>query len=145
MKKHRKSAFTFIEIIMVIVILGILFAWITPNFINSLKSGRDGRRKETVYNLKQALQAYYTEYQVFPIPPPPPASSLDWGNSFDGTNGEVYFEHLPENASGIEYYYDSDGTGFTLEACLERPSATDDSCTGLVSCGSGKCAHVTQQ
>jgi len=45
----------------------------------------------------------------------------------------------------IEYYYDSDGTGFTLEACLERPSATDDSCTGLVSCGSGKCAHVTQQ
>ena len=77
-----KKGFTLIELLIVIVILGILAAFISGNFFSSLKKGRDVRRKADLSSVKKALEMYYEDHLVYP-------DGLVWGSPLIDDNGKI--------------------------------------------------------
>lgn len=58
MKKIR--GFTLIELLIVISILGILATLISVNFVNSLKRGRDTKRKGDLHSIQNMMEQCYS-------------------------------------------------------------------------------------
>lgn len=112
----HKKAFTLIELIIVIVILGVLAALISANFISALQKGRDSKRKSDIRAIAQATELYYEENKLYPD------TTL---NAIIGNNGtgqlcapagcgiKVYMYKVPNdpsNSSGYKYVYQVDAT-----------------------------------
>jgi len=60
---HSKKAFTLIEVLVVVAIIGILASMGINSYIRALQNGRDARRKSDVDEVSKALQIYWTEHQ----------------------------------------------------------------------------------
>ncbi len=122
MKRTRKgtSAFTLLELMIVIVILGVLAGLISGNFINSLKKGRDTRRKEDLQNIQKALELYYEDKKAYPN-----TNQLIFGSPLCETNPcgstKTYMQLIPKDTNpACNYYYVSDGTQYQLYSYLEN-------------------------
>lgn len=104
----RQSAFTLIEVMIVVVILGILAAIIVPKVIDRPDTARVIAAKQDINQLMQALKLYRLDNQSYPTTdqglqalvqkptsaPVPP----NWK-----TGG--YIERLPKDPWGIDYQY----------------------------------------
>jgi type II secretion system protein G len=125
----NRKAFTLIELLIVIMILGVLAALITGNFFTSLKKGRDSKRKADLEQISRALEMYYedkrayptfnifaqTGYQLCGSGLVAPSSSCTAGE-------KAYMLKMPNDPiSGKDYeYLSSDGTDYKLFTCLEN-------------------------
>ena len=136
-KKMNKS-FTLIELLVVMAIIGILATLGFSSYLNSVKAGRDARRKSDLNRIQKALEIYYEDNKAFP-------TDLTFGNSLchpDGCTTAEYLKLVPLDPGGANYVYATDATGsyYQLYACIENPN---DSGPGVKdytpSCGSGIC------
>jgi len=121
LRTDKKSAFTLIELMIVITILGVLAAMVSGNFITSLKKGRDARRKADLEQIQRALEMYYEDKKVYPTAGAAPG--FVFGSQFtDSVTGKIYMQRVPNDPiSGKNYGYESaDGTDYRLYACLEN-------------------------
>lgn len=113
----NKKAFTLIELLVIIVILGSLAALISGNFINSLKKGRDTKRKADLEQMQKALEMHYEDHRAYPM-------ALTAGMSFvDADTGQVYMQKVPDDPLGNQdygYEVEADGRYYRLYACLEN-------------------------
>jgi general secretion pathway protein G len=67
--KHiRARAFTLIEIMVVVVILGILAATIIPQFMGTTQDAKVGASKAQVAELESALERFYVHMDRYPTP-----------------------------------------------------------------------------
>ena len=66
MLNKKINAFTLIELIVVIAIIGILASVIYPSFSNYQKKGRDGKRLADIKNIASALDQYYLDNGSYP-------------------------------------------------------------------------------
>lgn len=128
--KQSQRGFTFMEIMIVMVLLGILVTMVTGSFTSSSRRGRDNRRKSDLHNIQTALEAYMSDKGVYP------ESSVDgeivgcgfsgseicgWGMAFVDQNDTVYMVKLPDDpVSAQRYYYVSTPTSYYLYAKLEN-------------------------
>ena len=144
-KKYSSNShkgFTLIELLIVIAIIGILSSLLMVNFIGVRQRARDAQRKADIRQLQSALELYRSDVGSYPATsgstyylnntsPCPTSTNLANG-------GTVYMKVIPcdplvstTNQSTIydggNYYYWSDGTNYTLVACLEN--ATDPQST----------------
>lgn len=113
----NKKAFTLIELLIVIIILGVMAALITGNFFTSLKKGRDAKRKADLEQIQRALEMYYEDKKAYPI------TELVFGNALtDSDSGKVYMQKVPNDpTSGKDYeYVSANGTDYKIFACLEN-------------------------
>lgn len=65
-KFRVKPAFSLIELLIVITIIGLLAAFVTFTLNNNLNKARDGVRKQDLSTIKNALSAYYVEHGQYP-------------------------------------------------------------------------------
>ncbi len=108
-KNFLKQGFTFIEILVVTVLIGVLAALIVVSYTYSLRNSRDARRKADLQNLQVALEAYKQAYGTYP----PALSELlpDYINQ----------QPLdPKTGAGYTYEYNSATGTYTIEAALEN-------------------------
>lgn len=121
-RKRSQQGFTLIELMIVIIILGVLTTLISGNFLNSLKKGRDARRKGDLQNIQKALELYYEDVKAYP-------TTVTFGDQLchpnlgcDTSTGKVYMQKIPvDPSSGYDYYYISpDGTDYKLYSCIEN-------------------------
>jgi general secretion pathway protein G len=122
-KKNKKTnrGFTLIELLVVIVIIGLLTGILLVNYNSVRQRGRDAKRKSDLQQVASALEIYKADEGSYPA-----TGSLSWGESFTGGDGTIYMSKLPEDPLSTRvYYYNSDGTTFTLEACLENVADSD--------------------
>ena len=66
MKFSTRKAFTLIELMVVISIIGILVSISVFSYLTAQKKGRDSRRRQDLKAIQTALEQYYAEHQVYP-------------------------------------------------------------------------------
>lgn len=104
MTPRRRSAFTLVEILIVVVILGILSAIVVPQFSSASEEAKIESTKVQLQKLRNTLAVYYVRNHArFP-------AGVDEG---DGTWGEILAEgymHVPPD----NQYVGPNGTVITL-------------------------------
>lgn len=103
----------------VIVILGILAALISGNFINSLKKGRDAKRKSDLENVQKSLEIYYEDKKAYPTFFT--SSSDRLCESALCTGEKVYMQRVPTDPTdNPAYFFEINDQTYRIYACLEN-------------------------
>ncbi|MDD4908937.1 MAG: prepilin-type N-terminal cleavage/methylation domain-containing protein [Candidatus Omnitrophica bacterium] len=134
----RKRAFTLVELIVVIAVIGILAAIIAPNAFKAIEKSKIARAAEDIRAIRGASMGYYADTGSWPmlgIGDARRASGMGFLNDNDGNGNPVwgwngpYLDKWPRNPWGSSasaytnlYYWDADlsgddnGNGITGEA-----------------------------
>jgi general secretion pathway protein G len=138
----KKNAFTLLELLVVISILGVLVAVILPNLVGVRARARDSALKNDMRQLKTALRMYYNDNQTYP--PDDGSGNIvacgDSGQSVcpnnDGSFAIGDLLYMKEMPTSEEYSYDSTSQGedFLLSTVLENASDSDIA-DSIVHCG----------
>lgn len=158
-KVHNSSRFSFskgftlIELLIVVAIIGILAALLTSNFVAIRERARDAQRKSDLRQLQSALELYRSDIGSYPVT----SNSYQLPNSVISGTGNcpspgsftysstTYMKKIPCDPLGAsyyntgDYYYSSDGTNYTLAACIENVNDTDQNVTSTPPSGASGC------
>jgi len=155
MTGRKKTGFTLIELMIVIVILGILLVMGTFAFSSSQRRGRDSKRKGDLAQIAKALEMYANDmgtvaYNQSVYPSHTANGEINacngaacaWGKPFqNGTT--IYMAQLPRDpASDYTYAYQRTGNGYILYASLENPQDSDLTSAPSVLCGRSLCNYM---
>ncbi|MBQ6449451.1 prepilin-type N-terminal cleavage/methylation domain-containing protein [bacterium] len=112
MWKKKQPAFTLIEVLVTIAIIGILSALGVNSYLRALKNGRDGRRKADLAQIAQALVTYRYEKGTYPSSIATSVLTSDYINPMpvDPINNATY---------RYSYTRTNSGKGFQICARLE--------------------------
>jgi len=66
MKKNLKKAFTLVEMLIVVIIIGILMAALLPKLKGAQERARDTARKANLSQISTALEMYYNDNGIYP-------------------------------------------------------------------------------
>lgn len=132
----RNRAFTIVELLIVIAILGTLTAVLTVNLSRTKQRSRDAERKNELRTIRIALESYFSAQSVprrYPVSSPTPgAGTTGLMMNLSGTTNYVtsalvpnYLFSLPVDpvATGnniYRYQFRDGGYQFTLFATLEN-------------------------
>lgn len=135
---NSKKGFTLLELITIIAILGILIAMIflAMNPLAQFKKIRDARRQHDLFQIRNALDTYYSDNNSYP-------DCLPFGSTFSQGN-TIYMKKVPRDAlcqsslsCNDDYLYVTDSTHqwfvlFSKQEILEnRFSDCKFTCTSL--------------
>lgn len=144
--------FTLIELLIVITIIGVLTTFLTANFVGIRQRARDAQRKSDIRQIQAALELFRADNGRYPIrantyrinsgTPCPTSEAFTYNNV-------TYMSKVPCDPLGSSvynsgnYYYYSDGTTYTLAACLENANDNDaNSTTSAPSPSGGTCTSA---
>ena len=65
-KSHKSAAFTLLEVLVVISIIGILIALASAAYSTAQKKGRDARRASDIKALQNGFEQFYAKNGVYP-------------------------------------------------------------------------------
>lgn len=122
-----KKAFTLIEILVVVTIIGLLAAGAAVSYGQFAKQSRDAKRKADLEQVRAALEMYRSNNSAY--------ITGNW-NSLSANPGlttpTIYIQSLPSDPKNTvySYYYNGSATDYTLGAYLE---------TGVTICVAGGC------
>jgi general secretion pathway protein G len=110
LKKRASDAFTLVEIMVVVVILGILAATIIPQFIGTTKDAKISAAKAQIAELESALERFYVHMDRYPtaeeglkaLVEPPAGAEQKWRGP--------YIKQLRTDPWGNPYQYGIPGT-----------------------------------
>lgn len=144
MKKKNFTAFTLIELLIVIAIIGVLATLIVANFNAARERARDATRKSDLRNIQTALRVYYNDYGRNPCSTNAfqirgcsvhasctSVNACTWGGEFAiASTGQVYMSTLPNDPQTPDrsYHYELDAADpevYTIKACLENANDVD--------------------
>ncbi len=124
-RKDKKNAFTMIELLVVVAIIGILIAAIVVAFVSARQKSRDARRKTDLKNIQVSLQLYSDDnHGNFP-------------NSLDRVASEGYMTSVPNDPGTQEsykYVITSNKKEYAIGAILEnkKDDALEDDFNGTM-------------
>lgn len=108
-RKNRKvKAFTLIEIMVVVLIVGLLAGLVGINVVRYFEKARERTAKTQISMIEQALELYKMEQGRYP--------TTDEGVGLLVKAGYLKGKEIPKDPWGSEYYYVSDGKTFTLKS-----------------------------
>ena len=106
----NQRGFSFLEIIIVVGIIGGLMAFILPQITANQNKSRVGQTRITMANIIQNLTMYQSDCQKFPTSldglVKPDANCSNWTGP--------YMKDIPKDAWGTAFSYESDGNTYTL-------------------------------
>lgn len=124
MKKLKRKffhGFTLIEIIIAIALMGVLANLIYGNFINSIKKGRDAKRKSDLGELQRALELYYEDHNKYPS-----TDKIIFGGDNKlchqlGCNYRIYIQKIPNDPIQDNFYvFQSNENEYKIYSCIEN-------------------------
>lgn len=66
MTGDARRGFTLVELLVVLAIVGVLLALAVPRYFTSLERSREAVLKENLYQMREAIQQYYTDKGKYP-------------------------------------------------------------------------------
>jgi len=130
-----KKAFTLVELLVVMAIMGILTTITVSQFQTAKRKANDVARKGDLNSVAKALQMYFADYGRMPVANASGQIEIDglaipWGGEFKDSSGYIYMKQLPvENKAGAPpycYKTGANGKSYALFANLEN--GTDSQC-----------------
>lgn len=126
---YMKKAFTLVELLVVMAIMGLLTAISVSQFQTAKRKANDVARKGDLNAVAKSLQMYFADYGKMPT-----ASGdgrieinsipISWGGEFKDSSNYIYMKQLPvENKAGFPpycYKVGADGKSYALFARLEN-------------------------
>jgi general secretion pathway protein G len=105
MKSNRKSGFTLVEILIVVIILGILAAIVIPQFTNASEDARKSSLTSQLQTIRSQLELYKLQHRDTPPPLLVAGGATAWDNMtikttdahLGGGNFGPYFNAPPTN------------------------------------------------
>lgn len=136
MEKKRRG-FTFVEILIVVGLLTILFSMGVGSYSSIQKKARDDRRRADIEQIRAALEMYRSTNNAYPTAFPTPTPGLAFGSPLSDVLN-TYLQKIPQDPTNPNrtYYYSTSGNDYTLAAQLEGTSSCT-SAPGGNSCGTG--------
>jgi general secretion pathway protein G len=109
-RSPRVQGFTLIELMVVLVIIGVLAAFIVPNVLDRADDARVTAARSDVNNLMQALKLYRLDNQRYPTAEQGLSALVrkPTGGPIP-TNWRPYLEKLPNDPWGLPYQYVNPG------------------------------------
>ena len=104
-----KSAFTLIELMIVVMILGLLATVVMPKILNRPEQARRMKAKVDIRNIETALAMYKTDTGRFPTTSQG-LQALVSNPGIEGYNKDGYLDKVPKDPWGNEYIYLSPGS-----------------------------------
>ena len=135
--KKYKFGFTFIEVLVVVTIIGILSTLGMISYSEFVKQSRDAKRKGDLENIRGALEMYKSKNNLYPLTAAVVIGSSLCDPAPGGCGQGTYIQKIPgDPKSAIYTYYYSSATGvdYVVGAYLEQGSTS--SC-GINNCGTG--------
>lgn len=130
-EKKEERGFTLVELLIVISIIGVLTTLLMANFIGVRQRARDAQRKSDLRQLQSAFELYRSDQGAYPTLLPNCAPSIKSPDCLTST----YMQNVPTDPMGDSYYnsgnyyFSSNGTTYTLGACLENSSDSQGTST----------------
>lgn len=132
--RTRKSGFTLVEILIVVIILGILAAIVIPQFTNASTEARENSARSLVQTIRSQIELYKMQHgDEYPTSDGTLEGTWDWNKltgitTYDGKNLGPYLQQEPGNplragAAGVVMADDdaaaigtsfSEGNGFVV-------------------------------
>lgn len=136
MYKHKRSGFTIVELLIVIVVIAILAAISVVAYNGIQQRGRDSQRSSDVKTIAKALEMYYVDHGRFPTGSGSTTINNGWSITADSSWANLrailvpeYISNLPSDptstpganvqTTGYNYAYYADGSGYY---CSTTPS-----------------------
>lgn len=128
----KSKGFTFIEMLVVVTIIGVLASIGVANFKVANQKARDGRRQGDLQQIRAALELYRTDQNIYP-------TTAQFTSPL-AAGGTTYMSDIPSDpvTGNLYTYTSSDGTTYTLCSALELSTATVTDCG---SCGTATCRY----
>ena len=108
--KSRRSGFTLVEVLLVLVIIGIIAGIALPNLAGKSKKAMIAKAKAEISNLSGAVDIYEVDNGAYPSSLndliSKPGNALNW----DGP----YMKRLPKDPWKKAYVYQASGDSYTI-------------------------------
>lgn len=107
-RKHASRGFTLIEVLVVVVILGILAAFIVPNVMDRPDQARVVAAKNDIQAITSALKMYRLDNGAYPTAEQGLVALVkkpETGDIPRNYKPSGYLEHLPKDPWGGDYQY----------------------------------------
>jgi len=106
---NKQSGFTLIEIMVVVVVIALLGAMITPTIFSKVQQAQETRIAQDIRSIESALKFYRLDNYQYPT------SQQGLSALFESPQGEnnwkgPYLESVPLDPWGVEYRYANPGT-----------------------------------
>lgn len=98
---RSKKAFTLVELMIVVAIIGILAGIAIPRYMNFIRRSREGATKGNLGALRSALNIYYSDNEG--IFPPATAAGIT-GAPFIGNSANNYLDAIPLATEDCDLY-----------------------------------------
>jgi len=117
---HDQSGFTLVELMVVILIMGILFAIILPAWLNQRAKGEDTNAKAMIRTAALALETHKVDEYTYNATPAQllaiePGISHARQLAFSGTDDT--WDISEKSASGTQFRAQRDATGIVTRTC----------------------------
>lgn len=113
----KKNGFTFIEILIVITIIGVLSAIGLATYSNANKKARDSRRESDLKQIQASLEMCKTTTGSYP-------ASISSGSSIT-CDGEVFMSAVPDDPDADKNYTYTRLTMTTYSLCADKELPSD--------------------
>jgi len=129
----KKAGFTLVELLVSIAIIATLTAILLPNFMGARERAKDTQKIQDMAAIKNALRAYYNDYQTYPGDDDDVLDIDIVTTMNDNPKDTVYIQTV---GIGYSYYRTNGGDGFNLRAYLDSGQGDDD-LNSQTRCGTG--------
>ncbi|MBI1191304.1 MAG: prepilin-type N-terminal cleavage/methylation domain-containing protein [Tepidisphaera sp.] len=141
MRNRMKKAFTLVEILIVVVILGILAAIVVPQFTNATEDAQAGNLKTQLSSLQNQIELYKARTNAYPD-----LATTGWDllidPNGDGNFDDGYIKEAPKNPAAPSGVQTTIGTahaatcGWVYDSTTGKLEATYfDASTGKITPG----------
>jgi general secretion pathway protein G len=109
-RRANTSAFTLIELLLVLVILAVLAAVVVPRFTNRSEQAKIAATKTDIANIETALDMFETDNGRFPTSEEGLGALLQQPSSLAGWHGPYLKKGMPQDQWQKPYIYQYPGT-----------------------------------